>query len=325
MALAAAIVLFGLGAAAGAVVPGRGNQPVSPRTHVIESGRKLLPPGKLVRLGNFPGGGAVTADGRFYWTVSAGYRQNDVRIVSLRKGRVLQTIKIPGAGGGVALDSRRPLAYVSGEPDTDITDAKMPWGTPGEHGDVVTVFSWSPLTGRAVERRVIPIPPPSDAPAPQNFPPDPTASRRSWPFGLAVSKDGKTLLAALELGDAAAIVNTKTNAVRYVHTGSYPFGAAILPGGKMGLISNQGLGGTVSVIDLSAGSKVKDIKVGGPHANPEGIAVDPVRKLAYVPLANADSVAVINTATMELIRTLSTARSQGPGTAPVAAAVSSNG
>ena len=95
MALAAAIVLFGLGAAARALVPGAGNQPVSPRTHVIESGRKLLPPGKLVRLGNFPGGGAVTADGRFYWTVSAGYRQNDVRIVSLRKGRPIRLLTIP--------------------------------------------------------------------------------------------------------------------------------------------------------------------------------------------------------------------------------------
>src|SRR5438132_2951371 len=201
VALAAATVLVGLVAAARALVPGSQDQAISPLTHVLENGRKLLPPGKLLRLGNFPGGGAVTADGRFYWTVSAGYRQNDVRIVSLRKGRVIQTIKIPGASGGVALDSVHRLAYVSGEPDTDISDAKMPANTPGENGDVVHVFSWSPRTGRAVRRRVVPIPPPGDAPTPQNFPPDPTASRRSWPFGLAVSKDGKTLLAALELGD----------------------------------------------------------------------------------------------------------------------------
>ena len=323
--LAAATAFVGLGTAARALLPGSQDQAISPRKHVLENGHKLVPPGKLVRLGNFPGGGAVTTDGRFYWTVSAGYRQNDVRIVSLRKGRVLQTIKIPGASGGVALDSVHRLAYVSGEPDTDITDAKMPASTPGEHGDVVHVFSWSGRTGRAVERRVIPIPPPSDAPAPQNFPPNPGASKRSWPFGLAVSSDGKTLLAALELGDAAAIVDTKTHAVRYVHTGSYPFGAAILPGGRTGLVSNQGLGGTVSVIDLKAGSKVKDVQVGGSHSNPEGIAVDPARRRAYVPLANADSVAVIDTAKMQLVRTLSTRRGQGPGTAPVAAAVSSNG
>src|SRR2546428_13116106 len=100
MALAAAIVLFGLGAAARALVPGAGNQPVSPRTHVIESGRKLLPPGKLVRLGNFPGGGAVTADGRLYWTGSAGYPQNAVRLRALCKGRGPHTLQSPGGRRG---------------------------------------------------------------------------------------------------------------------------------------------------------------------------------------------------------------------------------
>src|SRR5205807_5214165 len=105
VALAAAAVLMGVVAGAWALAQGSADQAISPRTQVLENGHRLLPPGKLVRLGNFPGGGAVTADGHFYWTVSAGYRQNDVRIVSLRKGRVIQTIKIPGASGGVALDS----------------------------------------------------------------------------------------------------------------------------------------------------------------------------------------------------------------------------
>ncbi|MEA2397345.1 MAG: hypothetical protein QOK25_901, partial [Thermoleophilaceae bacterium] len=322
-ALAAAAALLATGAIALAVVPTPGGQ-VSPKSRILPSGRHLLPAGKLVRLGNFPTGGAVTANGRFYWTVSAGDALNDVRIVSLRSGRVIQAIKLPGASGGVALDSARRLAYVSGLPDTDVTEVKTPAGTPGKDGDVIHVFSWSKRTGKAVARGVIAVPPPSDAPTPQSFPPDPTAKKRSWPERLAVSADGGTLLVPLGLADAAAIVDTRTKAVRYVNTGSHPYGAAILPGGKTGLVSNRGPG-TVSVIDLKAGTKVKDIQVGAHLSHPESIALDSRRGLAYVPLANADSVAVVDTRKLALARTLTVARAQGAGTAPVDTAVSRDG
>ena len=65
-------------------------------------------------LGNVPTGGAVTADGRFLWTVSAGFGSNDVRIVDTARRRVCQILNLPGASGGIALDSRHRLAYVSG-------------------------------------------------------------------------------------------------------------------------------------------------------------------------------------------------------------------
>ena len=162
--MAVPLAIVALGGSALALAASGGNQTVSPRAHRLENGRLPRPAGRLVRLGNFPTGGAVTADGRFYWTVSAGWSQNDVRIVSLRTGRVIQTMKIPGASGGVALDSTRRLAYVSGEPDTDISDVQMPPSTPGRGGDVVHVFSWSGRTGLASRRRVIPVPPPDEPP-----------------------------------------------------------------------------------------------------------------------------------------------------------------
>jgi hypothetical protein len=139
-----------------------------------------------------------------------------------------------------------------------------------------------------------------------------------------VSPDGRTLLVALGLADAAAIVDTGSRTVRYVATGSHPFGAAILPDGRTGLISNRGPG-TVSVIDLPSGKKVKDIQVGPHLSHPEAIALDPAGRRAFVPLANDDAVAVIDTKTLTLERTLSTARSAGPGTAPVAASVTPDG
>ena len=53
----------------------------SPATGLLPNGRQLAPAGTRVTLGNLPTGGALTADGRFLWTVSAGIGNNDVRIV----------------------------------------------------------------------------------------------------------------------------------------------------------------------------------------------------------------------------------------------------
>ena len=113
------------------------------------------------------------------------------------------------------------------------------------------------------------------APRPRRLPANGEAL---WPRDLAVSRDGKTLLAALNLADRAAIVDLKTKAVKYVKTGSYPYGAAITRNGK-GLVSNES-DGTVSVIDLKSGQKVKDIQVGAHLSHPEGIAVDPKARTA---------------------------------------------
>ncbi len=91
-----------------------GAQRARSATGFLLNGRQLTPQGAQVTLGNFPTGGAVTADGRFLWTVSAGIGANDIRIVDTARRRVIQVIPIPGASGGIALDSRHRRAYVSG-------------------------------------------------------------------------------------------------------------------------------------------------------------------------------------------------------------------
>src|SRR4051794_41962376 len=56
---------------------------IGPQNRVQPSGRLLKPYGKLTGLGNLPAGGALTPDGRFLWTVSAGRGNNDIRIVKV--------------------------------------------------------------------------------------------------------------------------------------------------------------------------------------------------------------------------------------------------
>ncbi|MCW2992300.1 MAG: beta-propeller repeat protein [Solirubrobacterales bacterium] len=314
--LAGAAVVAGVAVAA-VTVPGRLVH------HQTIDGRILRPSAKLVQLGHFPTGGAVTADGRFYWTVSTGRALNDVRIVALgKKPKVLQTLPLPGASGGIALDSAHRTAYVSGVADSPNTDQQRP-GLPGREGDVIHVFTWD-AAGAATETGTISVPAPATAGTPQSFPPTNVGQKISWPDRLAISRDGATLLVPLNLADAAAIVDVKTQAVRYVPTGRFPYGAVILPDGKTGLVSNE-VPGTVSVIDLAAGTKTVDINAGGHLSHPEGISLSPDGKRAFVAVANTDEVAVIDTAAHKVERMLSVERPQGQGVSPVATAVTPNG
>ena len=313
----------------------------------LGSGRDLNPAGKMTELGNYPAGGALTTNGRFLWTLSAGRGANDIRIVrvetakrcrkgrrgkrcrrrSARKvGRVIQTIPMPGLSGGIAMAPDGRTAYVSGTPapEEDVTyGGRPPEDTPGLGGDVIHVFRYDAKKGKATRDGVIEVPAPSDAPPPQDFPPTRT-DRVAWPRDLAVSPDGKTLLAALNLAHSAAIIDTESKDVRYVETGRYPYGAAITRNGEKGLVSNEA-DGTVSVIDLASGEENKEITVGPHLSHPEGMATDPKADRVYVAVTHQDLVRVIDTKTMEVERSLSVERPQGLGTAPVAVSVTRDG
>src|SRR3954453_10364561 len=200
---------------------------LGPKNHIQPSGRKLSPTGKLTPVGNHPGGGALTKNGRFLWVLDAGRGHNDIRVVDAapatackpkkkgkkcrkqagkKLGKVLQTIPIPGVSGGIAMAPDGKTAYVSGVPDSPYTDQKSAPDIPGIEGDVIHVFKYSPKTGLVTRAGTIPVPPPAGTRGPQNFPPT-SLQGRSWPRDLAVTKDGKTLLAALNLADQAAIID----------------------------------------------------------------------------------------------------------------------
>ena len=51
---------------------------IGPENQIQPSGRQLKPTGKLTKIGNHPGGGAITTNGRFLWTLSAGRGRNDI-------------------------------------------------------------------------------------------------------------------------------------------------------------------------------------------------------------------------------------------------------
>src|SRR4051812_47551184 len=89
---------------------------IGPALSRTNLGRHLTPVGRMTAVGDLPTGGALTPDGRFYWAVDSGHGHDEVAVVDVASGAVLQVLALPGAFGGVAFSADGRHAYVSGEP-----------------------------------------------------------------------------------------------------------------------------------------------------------------------------------------------------------------
>jgi YVTN family beta-propeller protein len=128
--------------------------------------------------------------------------------------------------------------------------------------------------------------------------------------GLAISKDGKTLVVVNNYNDSISVIDTATATVRYEHDvrpyfaanegesggvgGTYPF-TVVVKSNTIAYVSSD-RDREVIAIDISsptAGKLVKRIKVDG---NALGMTLDASEKRLYVAQDNADQVSVIDTA-----------------------------
>jgi hypothetical protein len=106
MFLGRGLVTVGAGAAAALALAGglavTDTQPgeIGPSLGMTANGRKLDPVGRLTQVGNFPTGSALTKDGRYLWVVDSGHGSDDVRVVSVASGQVIQTLPLPGGAPG---------------------------------------------------------------------------------------------------------------------------------------------------------------------------------------------------------------------------------
>lgn len=112
------------------------------------------------------------------------------------------------------------------------------------------------------------------------------------PHGLLWLADGR-MVATTEASQSIAVVapDGKVTGIKTNQQGSHM--VAITPDAKRAFVANIG-SGTVSVIDLAAGKKLRDIVTGG---KPEGIAVTPDGKQLWVGDLDAPRVQAFDTAT----------------------------
>jgi YVTN family beta-propeller protein len=133
--------------------------------------------------------------------------------------------------------------------------------------------------------------------------------------GLAVSRDGKTLVVANNYNDSISVIDTATGTVRYEHDlrpffsgnegvngaagGTFPFGVAIKGNNVVYVTSDRDR--EVAVVDISspaAGHLITRIPLDG---NGLGLTLDASGGRLYVAQDNADQVAVIDTVSNKVI------------------------
>lgn len=317
----------GVGGACPGAIPQTGNS-----VTINNTGRKLSPVGRITTVGNFPTGGALTPDGRFYWAVDSGHGRNDVSIVRVATGAVAQVLPLPGGFGQVVFSRDGARAYVSGQKRGR---SGYPYGdTKGDEGDVIHVYEVTPSTGTARELDPIALPATGQTGSGRenSLPPNPTDV--SFPVGLAVSPDGTKLVVALNNADQAAIVNLETGTASLVATGAYPFGVAITRDGRFAYVGNE-YDGTLTKINLETNGAVGNaIAIGSPrdeglpanvNAHPQQLLADPKRDRVYVAVTNHDGIAVLNTQSDTIEAFIDLKRPEGYGVGPVALALHPDG
>jgi YVTN family beta-propeller protein len=298
---------------------------IGPALGITANGHALHPIGRLTPVGNFPTGSALTPNGRFLWVVDAGHGSDDVRVIDVATGAAVQTLPLPGSYGGIAFAADGRRAYVSGTPKGS-SPTEGP--TKGDQGDVIHVFSVDPATGRGTELNPIALPSSSGGSGRTNSLPPTSGTGSAYPDGVAISPNGKLLVTALNAADKAAVVDLSNGSAKLVATGAYPNGVAFDHGG-LAYVSNE-YEGTLTVIDPATASVVTTIAgfggAGGDrNSHPEGLVADPKLDRIYVAVTNRDLIARVDTKTRRVVGTISVARPEALGAAPVKLAIARDG
>src|SRR5205823_10888825 len=131
---ACAIIASAIAAGGIALAESVRNGRIGPSLGITANGRLLHPVGRLTAVGNFPTGSALTPDGRFLWVTDCGHGSDDVRVVEVASGSVVQTLPLPGCYGGIAFAPDGLHAYASGNPRGD---SPTEGATQGDQGDVI--------------------------------------------------------------------------------------------------------------------------------------------------------------------------------------------
>jgi YVTN family beta-propeller protein len=142
----------------------------------------------------------------------------------------------------------------------------------------------------------------------------------SDPFGLAITRNGRTAYAADSDAGTVSRIDLRTGSVGPAMTvGGQPQGLAVSPNGRWVYVLN-GADNTMSVINTRT-TRVSGVPIslGGLNGDPQAVVVSPNGRRVYVTDAAADTVSFVNALTRRVVATVAV------GDAPMGMAVGPGG
>jgi len=250
----------------------------------LPTGVSLDPAGAFVDLGSMPINMAVAPDGSKLAVVLSGWREQGVQIVDVQTRKVTQTLTQPAAFYGVAFS--RDHLYVSGGND-----------------DSIFCYTWK--DGAATFERKIAL------------------GKARYPAGIAISKNGRYLYVAENVGDALAVVDVATSDVVRLPTDHYPYAVEVAPDGNV-YVSAWGAD-TVSIFGTRADGTLfarGRLRVG---RHPSALAS--TRDRLFVALGGSDRIVAVALHTRKILNVFKDAAPGAPseGSTPNALAISPDG
>jgi DNA-binding beta-propeller fold protein YncE len=262
----------------------------------LPTGVKLDPAGVSYNLGSMPLAMTLSPDRNRVIVLLNGWREQGIQVVERSSGRILQTIPLPAVFLGMIFSPDGKSLYVS-----------------GGNEDQIYRFDWR--DGRAALTDSIALAVKEKG-----------KSGTRYPAGIAMSRDGRTLYVAENLGDSLAVVDLAARrVVQRLATGRYPYGVVT---GSDGTIYVSGWNGwSVSAFPSRANGTLGDareIKVG---RHPSAMLLNADGTRLFVASGSTDKISVIDTRAQRVVATLSDANpaATGESSTPNALALSPDG
>lgn len=268
--------------------------PSGPRR--LPTGRTLDPAGVSYDLGSMPLAIALSPEKDRVVALLNGWREQGIQVVDRASGRILQKIPLPAVFLGLVFSPDGRSLYVS-----------------GGNQDVIYRFDWRERTAKLADSIVLAVKPQGK-------------DGTRYPAGIAISRNGRSLYVAENLGDSLVVIDLGSGrVVQRVATERYPYGVAI---GLDGIVYASAWGGsTVSAFparlngELAEGTRIRVAR------HPSALALSPNGSRLFVASGSTDKVSVIATRSLRVVATLNDASPAptGEGSTPNALAISPDG
>ena len=261
----------------------------------LPTGARLDPAGRSFDVGSMPLAIALSPDNRSIVVLLNGWREQGIQVLDRGTGKVVQDLLQPAAFLGLVFSPDGKSLYAS-----------------GGNEDVVYRYDWS--DGRAsIADTIVVASKARDKPG------------TSYPAGIGVSPDGKTLYVAENLADSLAVIDVASKKVtQRFATERYPYGVVVAKDGTV-YISAWG-GSTVSVFASIDGGRLKSAGSIPAGRHPSAMTISADGSRLFVASGSTDRVAAVDTRTRRVIATLADPPPTGPheGSTPNALALSND-